>query len=71
MVSITARFQHSHYCSSFCSHTNEIHHKDNHKSTESRIVNEEDKLKMQSLKNSSMAERIGNRIEREMIRFDS
>ncbi|GAU21822.1 hypothetical protein TSUD_176680 [Trifolium subterraneum] len=36
--------------------TNGIHHNENHKSTESRIVNDEKKLKMQSLKNSSMAE---------------
>ncbi|KAK2360709.1 Pectin lyase superfamily protein [Trifolium repens] len=36
--------------------TNGIHHNENHNSTESRIVNGEEKLKMQSLKNSSMAE---------------
>ncbi|WJX67119.1 pectate lyase [Trifolium repens] len=47
--------------------TNGIHHKENHKSTESRIVNEEDKLKMQNLKNSTMAER--NQLGKSLVRI--
>ncbi|CAJ2670299.1 unnamed protein product [Trifolium pratense] len=52
--------------------TNGINHNENHKSTESRIVNEEEKFKMQSLKNSSMAERtIRNHTERRNLNFFS